>query len=47
MERFNRTLTSMLAKTVQQQGQDWDEYLCNVLYAYRKSIQESTKESPF
>jgi len=45
VERFNRTLTSMLAKTVQ--GQDWDEHLSYVLYAYRTSIQESTKESPF
>ena len=47
VERFNRTLTSMLAKTVQKQGCDWDEHLPYVLYAYRTSIQESTKESPF
>ena len=47
VERFNRTLTSMLAKTVQKQGRDWDEHLPYVLYAYRTSIQESTKESPF
>ena len=37
----------MLAKTVQKQGQDWDEHLPYVLYAYRTSIQESTKESFF
>ena len=47
VERFNRTLISMLAKTVQKQGRDWDEHLPYVLYAYRTSIQESTKESPF
>ena len=35
VERFNRTLTSMLAKTVQKQGRDWDEHLPYVLYAYR------------
>ena len=47
VERFNRTLISMLAKTVQKQGRDWDEHLPYVLYAYRTSVQESTKESPF
>ena len=47
VERFNRTLTSMLGKTVQKQGHDWDEHLPYVLYAYRTSIQESTKESSF
>lgn len=47
VERFNRTLTSMLAKTVERQGRDWDDHLPYVLYAYRTSIQESTKESPF
>lgn len=25
--RFNRTLTSMLAKTMEKQGQDWDDHL--------------------
>ena len=47
VERFNRTLTSMLAKTVQKQGRDWDEHLPYVLYAYSTNVQESTKESPF
>ena len=47
VERFNRTLTDMLAKTVAQNGRDWDTRLPYVLFAYRSSIQESTKESPF
>ena len=47
VERFNHTLTSMLAKTVKQNGSDWDKHLPYVLYAYRTSPQESTKESPF
>ena len=47
VERFNRTLTSMLAKTVKKDGSDWDKHLPYVLYAYRTSPQESTKESPF
>ena len=47
VERFNRTLIDMLAKTVKKGGTDWDQKLPYVLYAYRTSIQESTRESPF
>ena len=47
VERFNRTLTNMLAKTADRHGADWDMHLPYVLYAYRTSLQESTKESPF
>ena len=46
-ERFNRTLTDMLAKKVDKSGRDWDTHLRFVLFAYRTSMQESTKESPF
>ena len=37
----------MLAKTVKKDSSDWDKHLPYVLYAYRTSLQESTKESPF
>lgn len=47
VERFNRTLTSMLAKTVEQGGKDWDQRLPYVLFAYRASQKQSTMESPF
>lgn len=47
VERFNRTLIDMLAKTVEKNGRDWDSHLPHVLFAYRASPQESTKESPF
>ena len=47
VERFNRTLTTMLAKTVERGGKDWDEKLPFVLFAYRASQQQSTLESPF
>ena len=47
VERFNRTLTDMLAKTVEKIGRNWDERLPYVLFAYRASQQESTRESPF
>jgi len=47
VERFNRTLTDMLAKTVTRDGADWDDQLPYVLFAYRAAAQESTRESPF
>lgn len=47
VERFNCTLTNMLAKTVQSNGKDWDQHLPYVLFAYRSSPQSSTGESPF
>ena len=47
VERFNRTLTSMLSKKVERNGSDWDRHLPYTLFAYRASIQESTQESPF
>ena len=46
VECFNRTLTDMLAKTVETTGHDWDTHLPYVLFACRSSLQESTKESP-
>lgn len=47
VERFNQTLTDMLAKTVEAHGANWDECLPYVLFAYRTSLHESTLESPF
>ena len=44
VERFNKTLLNMLAKTVKTGGHDWDDRL---LFAYRVSLQASTGESPF
>ena len=34
VERFNRTLIDMLAKTVHRTGKDWDECLPYLLFAY-------------
>ena len=47
VERYNRTLTAMLAKTVDQGTRDWDEQIPFVLFAYRACQQQSTQESPF
>lgn len=46
VERFNRTLTDMLAKTVSPEV-EWDVQLPYVLFAYRAATQASTGESPF
>ena len=47
VEHFNRTLITMLAKTAKKEGCDWDIHIPYVLYAYRSSEQQSTRESPF
>ena len=47
VEWFNRTLTSMLSKTTGKYPRDWDRHLPYVQFAYRTSLQDSTKESPF
>ena len=47
VERYNRTLRGMLAKTVERGEKNWDEQIPFVLFAYRASQQSSTQESPF
>ena len=47
VERFHRTLISMLSMYVEKHARDWDRFLPFMLYAYRVTAQESTKESPF
>ena len=42
IERFHRTLNSMIAKVVQDNQRDWDTHLPSVLAAYRATIHEST-----
>ena len=46
VERLNRTLKSMLRKTCAKFGQQWDCFLSGVLWAYRNTPHESTKEKP-
>ena len=47
VERLKCTQITMLSKYVQKCGRDWDECLLYVLFAYRVSVHDSTKESPF
>jgi len=46
VERFHRTLNSMLAKVVSESQRDWDERVPFVLAAYRSSPHDSTGYSP-
>ena len=47
VEKFNSTLISMISKVAQSSGRDWDCHFPYLLFAYRVSVHESTKESPF
>lgn len=46
VERLNRTLKTMLRKTCAKFGRQWDRFLPGVLWAYRNTPHESTKEKP-
>ena len=47
VKQFHRTLTDMLAKSVENNGKDWDKHLPFVMFAYRSYIQQSMGESLF
>ena len=46
VERFNRTLKSMLRKHAAQFGKEWDKNLYGVLWAYSNTPHGSTHEKP-
>ena len=46
VERYNRTLESMLSMFVSRNQKDWDKFLPMVMLAYRSTAQESTGYSP-
>ena len=47
VEKFNSTLIAMISKCCDTAEHDWDDHLQPLLFAYRSSVQDSTKESPF
>ena len=47
VERFNRTLKTMLSKLVENKGCNWDRLLAPVLFVYRTTPHSSTEETPF
>ena len=46
VERYNRTLESMLAKFTSQHQRDWDQHLALLMMAYRTSVHETTGYTP-
>lgn len=46
MERFNKTLVTMLSAYVNDHHSDWDEHLPYVMMAYRTSLHETTGFTP-
>jgi hypothetical protein len=46
VERFNRTLQTMLKGVVNEERNDWDEHIPYALMAYRSTPQQSTNSSP-
>ncbi|CAC5422836.1 unnamed protein product [Mytilus coruscus] len=46
VERFNRTLASMLSMYCKQNQDQWDQYLQQVMMAYRSSVHASTSRTP-
>ena len=47
VERFNRTYLMMLSMFVNDRRDNWHELLPFVMHAYRTSVHESTRHSPF
>jgi len=47
VERFNRTIATMLSMYINNLQSDWDIFLNFVLFAYNTAEQDSTKFSPF
>ena len=46
VERFNRTLEQYLSKVVNERQDDWDTQISLFLLAYRRSIHNTTVETP-
>ncbi|CAF1578232.1 unnamed protein product [Didymodactylos carnosus] len=47
VKRFNATFVPQLAKLQDSEGNNWDEYLQAVVFAYNSGIHKTTKYSPY
>lgn len=47
VERFNKTLSEMLGKFADEFAANWDEYIPQVLFAYRTTKHRTTKFTPY
>ena len=46
VERFNQTLKAMLRKHAGRYGNQWDQHLARILWAYRNTPHETTGKKP-
>jgi len=46
VERYHRTLNSLIGRTIEENQREWDSLLPYVMAAYRSSTHESTRYSP-
>ena len=46
VERFHRTLQTLLKQTIQQNQEDWDQQIAVCCMAYRSSVHDVTKKTP-
>ena len=46
LERFHRSLNSLLAKAVKQNQKDWPDHLQTIVAAYRATVHEATGMTP-
>jgi hypothetical protein len=47
VERFNRTIGECIAKLVQEDNKEWDQFIDAVLLAYRTKKHKTTNKTPF
>lgn len=46
-ERFNRTVCSMISKYINEENNNWDEYIDSCVFAYNTSKHKSSNVSPY
>lgn len=47
VERFNKTVQSIILTTCSEQQDDWDENIEEILFSYRTMVQSTMKKTPF
>jgi hypothetical protein len=47
VERFHRTMHSLLAKVISEHQRDWDSYLAYITFCYNTSLHQSTGYTPY
>ncbi|CAF1077212.1 unnamed protein product [Rotaria sp. Silwood1] len=47
VERFNATFVTQLAKLTDDELNNWEEYLCSIIFAYNTGVHSTTNMTPF